>query len=403
MDYLLGHQPAHGMLSPRTIPPSWHFPRNTNPPVPPDFYRCNQLYGNNIAAGDCWRAAATMPQSDLITTYMVNTEHYQPPNFILPYSVTFGSCRVSVQTSGPSYPRFLSLRPNAVRAVASNVIRKCPSESDGIGGFQTLNLQNLITYLSMPTTNLAAPYPPSSAFITVAISNSKDPEPSPGDTDSSVALLIADSMHAKERKESQGSELFKHYGFLTGVFVHQAVSMLSGSLRSWWSMDASSSAVPDEMTYECDPKLGSPATVDCAHIEWSELGNPSDTFEVRPGDVKFLSSNTCVLAISAAIPLVLTWAQVQIALSALMSICIQHPLQASQGGRAYFGVSTTQLSGRRARKRDNLSGLNALPPHANLTLFAQQEPFLGGASEANTCTWQSVVQGMAVDSCTGKI
>jgi len=51
-------------------------------------------------------------------------------------------------------------------------------------------------------------------------------------------------------------------------------------------------ASQEEMSYECDATLGTPAEVDCAQVEWSELGADDDTLSVGPGITKVLSSST---------------------------------------------------------------------------------------------------------------
>ena len=76
-----------------------------------------------------------------------------------------------------------------------------------------------------------------------------------------------------------------------GSLVHRMVivsqKMRPGGQTPWWQQ------VPDaaeEMTYECDAKLGSPAAVDCAKVEYGELGLDDDTFSVTAGLAKVLSS-----------------------------------------------------------------------------------------------------------------
>ena len=69
--------------------------------------------------------------------------------------------------------------------------------------------------------------------------------------------------------------------------------------------------------------------------------------------------DTCTLAISAAVTLVLSWAQIQTALAALMSVCIQNPVQPARCGRAFYGAPK-QVRGRRKR-RNELSGRLSAP------------------------------------------
>lgn len=80
---------------------------------------------------------------------------------------------------------------------------------------------------------------------------------------------------------------------LSGI-VHRMVvvsrKMTPGGKTPWWQQVPDSA---DEMTYECDAKLGAPAAVDCAKVEYGELGADDDTISVGAGVVKFLSSGWC--------------------------------------------------------------------------------------------------------------
>jgi hypothetical protein len=61
-----------------------------------------------------------------------------------------------------------------------------------------------------------------------------------------------------------------------------------GKTTPWWGATA---GLADEMTYECDSTLGAPSAVDCAQVEWSQLGPDEDTISIGAGVVKFLSSS----------------------------------------------------------------------------------------------------------------
>lgn len=72
-------------------------------------------------------------------------------------------------------------------------------------------------------------------------------------------------------------------------FTRRTQKMYAGGKTTpWWAAVAASA---DDMTYECDSNLGAPASVDCAQVEWSELGADEDTFSLAAGAVKFLSSS----------------------------------------------------------------------------------------------------------------
>ena len=45
-------------------------------------------------------------------------------------------------------------------------------------------------------------------------------------------------------------------------------------------------------------------------------------------------------------------------------------------------------------------GLNALPPHVNLTLYRQFEPYPSStAAQLSTCAWQHIIDGQDVRAC----
>ena len=79
-----------------------------------------------------------------------------------------------------------------------------------------------------------------------------------------------------------------------GAIAHRMVrvsqKMRPGGNTPWWQQ------VPEaavDMTYECDATLGAPLPVDCAKLEYGELGADDDTLSVGAGVVKFLSSGQC--------------------------------------------------------------------------------------------------------------
>ena len=112
-------------------------------------------------------------------------------------------------------------------------------------------------------------------------------DPQPGNTHPSIAVLIAEYLSGITRDANNAIKA------QLGAVVHRMVlasqKMTPGGNTPWWQQ------VPDaaeEMTYECDAALGAPAAVDCAKVEYGELGQNDETFSVGAGVVKFLSSGS---------------------------------------------------------------------------------------------------------------
>ena len=279
-----------------------------------------------------------------------------------------------------------------------------------MGGFSTHNLGLLFGYLLTNEPSPENPIPGDTAFVTLTVSGPEGKSTEPGNTDPAILAYLADLFDA-QAEESPIDDLKRWKDTLWAQYFRSASLASLGTHHSWVLPDSSQIGIgiaANEMSYECDASLGAPLVNDCSGIEWgNELGPDSDTISVGPAQTTFLHRNSCYVAISASIALVLTWAQVRVALSALITTCVQNPFNVhSQGGRAFHmtpiaGHSNGRKKGEKKKKRDgsNLSGLNALPPHANLTVFQQNESWTSAVGELNTCTWNRVVKGLPVSKC----
>ena len=302
-----------------------------------------------------------------------------------------GECYISVESAGPNIPPILWLIPGDVRLAATRVIQQCIGEEHS-GGFESLGYDNLLEWIFPPSGDVllrGAPYPSSTAFVTVTVSGPSGKNTKPGDFDPGITGEILGrfaALKSYSRPESV-TMLLSQAGSL--VWLARTKRMQLGGRIPWWAPETDSSS---EMSYECDVGLGSPSMTDCAQLQWSQLGPPSDTVAIGPGQVTFLHLNACYLAISASVALVLTWAQVRAALLTLFGVCVYNPAGPAQGGRAYF---TTRPKG---RSRD-LTSSNALPPHANVTIFEQSELWTNPTNELHSCTWRAVKNGLSVKTC----
>lgn len=190
--------------------------------------------------------------------------------------------------------------------------------------------------------------------------------PEPGDNDPSVPLRVANYLSTLYYS-AQGTLKIRYASLALG-FHRQSESMHRGGRTTWWA----GGQAADDMTYECDSKLGSPKVFDCTQVH-SQLGATSDSVQVGAGEVKFLSSSknannyasttisprltptldTCHVAISAVRAIVLTWAQIQAALDTLTNRCVSTLSNSPQGGRAFYGVQTA-ISGRRRKRGEDV-------------------------------------------------
>ena len=129
-------------------------------------------------------------------------------------------------------------------------------------------------------------------FVTVTISGPEENLRKPGDTDPAIPLFLTD---VEQDMALEGHLNNPNGAAITNHFIASAVrlSMRSQEMRrggslKWWE---TISPPADEMKYECDTKLGSPALVDCTKIEWQRLGPTSETVTLGPAATKFFSSS----------------------------------------------------------------------------------------------------------------
>ena len=316
-----------------------------------------------------------------------------------------GGCYISIEPAGPSIPDVMMMIPTNIRLLSAFVIQTCVMGEGGVGGFTTYRLESLIGWLRHPTNFINPNMPAATAFLTVSVSNAEKKMSSPGAKDPSIPLVLSQMYKQNMEQAPEGSE--QHRKMMGNMYMYyQAIQEGYLSKATWWELALSPAEqktleASDKMTYECDAGLGSPTSVDCAQLEWSDLGANSDSVSVAPGVVTFLHQGTCNLAITATTAIVLTWQQIRAALSTLVTICVDNPTSAPQGGRAFYGTTppTTLWSGRR-RKRQ-ATGLNALPPGGNITVFAQKEPWRNSEVEMDSCTWKAITKGIPISTCPG--
>ena len=197
--------------------------------------------------------------------------------------------------------------------------------------------------------------------------------------------------------------------------------MIRGGHRSWWSLlteseesqgtamdgveretdDTATSPLADpgvdagKMTYQCDATLGGgPDPIDCEKLSWSGL-KPADSVEtLQPGVPKFYSQGTCALGVSSPVATTITWAHLLAAFNTLNTLCVQNPIKAVKGGRAYYGQQavTSWING----KRDsigNVNGSEALPQGINATVFRHSPTAL------LPCEWTLAQEGKNITMC----
>jgi len=221
---------------------------------------------------------------------------------------------ITIEVAGPgaffdvattNVPFTIKASPFQLRGLAAYIIGECVVSRGYIGGFATNKLSNLADYIEGPdyvpniwrklrlhasmcgVHEILTSPAISSAFLTVSVTNKRPREPQPGNYDPSVAVFIAEYLASKSRGANNADR--NRLNAAAHDFTLRTQKMYAGGKTTpWWGAVAESA---DEMTYECDATLGAPSAVDCAQVEWSQLGADEDTISIGAGVVKFLSSS----------------------------------------------------------------------------------------------------------------
>ncbi|KAL9121020.1 MAG: hypothetical protein Q9187_002420 [Circinaria calcarea] len=234
----------------------------------------------------------------------------------------------------------MTIVPSELREMASWVIDECVLRA-GVGGFVTKNIQQVLNWLVHNPSVLDATY---------------QQKPAPGNFDPSVGVTISGWLWAfwSENRHVNSVQQWRLQS-MTSWLSYRALAMRRGGDIPWWRKNTLQDS--DKMTYACNANLGAPHAADCSQLDYSQLGAPSDTVAIGLGASKVLTLKDCGVAISAEIPVVITWAQIRAALETLVDICVSNPLKSSRGGKAYYGPQVApDLRGRQLRRADPLSG-----------------------------------------------
>ena len=103
-------------------------------------------------------------------------------------------------------------------------------------------------------------------------------------------MLLGDSVRDAWSNSLPGSPTRQLLAKRSNFYRSQSARMRTRGSRQWWSA-AVDPVTQDEMTYECDAKLGRPKEVDCLEIEFGELGADGDKVDLIPAVAKTLSSS----------------------------------------------------------------------------------------------------------------
>ncbi|KAL9116438.1 MAG: hypothetical protein Q9187_007037 [Circinaria calcarea] len=180
----------------------------------PDFTFCDASYGHDLVRLECLQAANALPHGSLAWPYALRpTPGFNAP-FRLPISLNMGGCYISVEAAGPRFPPAVNVPPSHLRLLAAITIQKCVDKRPSFGGFSTYGLHHIFDPLLDVSRDMNEPLPPSTTFLTLTVSGPEKKLSSPGNTDPSILLALAQKYRFKSLGEQAGSEAWSFYTFM---------------------------------------------------------------------------------------------------------------------------------------------------------------------------------------------
>ena len=296
----------------------------------------------------------------------------------------------------------------------TQVYERCPGGPiPGLGGFVAEKLQYAVAWLlADPIWPELGPAPPDfplpdrnsgwtdPGFLTVSMMKALTPQKRPGQTEASIAESLA--KHVAVRALQPGvSSAAQTYALDYGRVLHRRALQMEGGQGpdTWYDPTLPGS---DEMTYQCDSKLGSPSVIDCEKLMYHGLGKfDTATVDLGPSKTKIFVEGECAVGVSSITPITVAWSQIVTAFNGLINVCIESPWTA-YGGRAFAGVQSESsilmsLSGIASgmRKRDGpITGLDALSKDVKVTTWKHT----GGRANLE-CEFRAAKDQKPVDGC----
>ncbi|MCJ1241778.1 hypothetical protein MMC14_009784 [Varicellaria rhodocarpa] len=390
----------------------------------PDIFECDVHYGAQLHPADCIQAAGRLPTGSSPVPYTIGAINH-PPDWNtsptdLPYMIEHNNCEIWVEVlggweqRGAADPRTVmrgrvSLVPDLIRGLVGHLIAACVTPSSR-GGFATAGLANMITYILQPETYPPSrerpmlpsdlqPFPQDALFFTVTVHDTSGVgHPDVPNMEPSVPIALATGLRARRPSIISGLDNLEARTYVMRMEAELLRAVIAmegqGGAVPWWDTTATTPAgenttIPTSsegpptplpppnnamMSYQCSSSSSFPLhAADCAQIEYSQLGAPSDSVALAAGTARIFVSNTCRVVVEASVAMMLAWSQVRVALETLVDVCVS---PGSKGGKAFYGVQSDEgvtdglLFGRSREEGRGVSGLDALPPHVNVTVEA---------------------------------
>ena len=105
-------------------------------------------------------------------------------------------------------------------------------------------------------------------------------------------------------------------------------------------------------------------------------------------------SGTCAVAVSTTKAMTLSWNQISTAFDTLYSLCIDGPVPGPRGGLAtYSATSRYEVFGKKKKRADEITGLNAVPEGAVINVWKHAD------NASVPCELAAVLRGQPLDQC----
>ena len=119
--------------------------------------------------------------------------------------------------------------------MASYIIDTCVRDGGGIGGYATLELSNTISYITNPQTNLNSPFPPTTTFFTIALTDQQHFYHSPGNFHPYSGSVLTQYIFSQWLNTPESDEkAYRYFAASSQQLSRSTLAMARGEKKAWY-------------------------------------------------------------------------------------------------------------------------------------------------------------------------
>ncbi|KAI4210558.1 MAG: hypothetical protein LQ351_006625 [Letrouitia transgressa] len=228
----------------------------------PDYVICDGRFGQGLQRAPCEAIVERLNSGSSPIEYEIGPVSRGPHS--LPFEQNDGECKITIEVAGPRLPAMYRAPPSGLKALAAKVVNQCINTRRGEGGFGTFEIKNSVNYVINPEIDLEEPFPASTAFLTLSLTDVRSSMPEPGNFNPTIAQTLGDEI--RDVIYRYKGEAYRKLAVRNGWFRARASQMRTGGRTTpWWGPGLRDKVQPANESIE-EPTASQTATADPSSV-----------------------------------------------------------------------------------------------------------------------------------------